>query len=66
MDADLQAGRLRDEIRALENDELGLPQEQKRAPVMGNSVSGKPGTRATRGQKARAARAQKQARAGGR
>ncbi len=61
-----EAGRLRDEIRSLENDELGLPPQQRRAPVMGNATSGKPGTRATRGQKARAARAQKQARGGGR
>jgi len=49
--ADLEfetAGRLRDEIRKLENDELGLPSEPSRAPVRGNSTLGKPGTRQTR------------------
>ncbi|GAA0727157.1 excinuclease ABC subunit UvrB [Sphingomonas japonica] len=49
--ADLEfetAGRLRDEIRSLEADELGLPDHQKRAPVMGRSNEGKPGTRKTR------------------
>src|SRR5690242_1138134 len=43
-----EAGRLRDEIRALEAEELGLPEEQRRAPVMGRSNEGKPGTRKTR------------------
>jgi excinuclease ABC subunit B len=42
------AGRLRDEIRQLENDELGLPPEQQKAPIMGRSNEGKPGTRKTR------------------
>jgi excinuclease ABC subunit B len=49
--ADLEfetAGRLRDEIRRLEADELGLPDGQKRAPVLGHSNEGKPGTRKTR------------------
>jgi excinuclease ABC subunit B len=49
--ADLEfetAARLRDEIRKLENDELGLPDTQKRAPIVGNSTEGKPGTRKTR------------------
>ncbi|TCD06369.1 excinuclease ABC subunit UvrB [Erythrobacteraceae bacterium CFH 75059] len=43
-----EAGRLRDEIRRLENDELGLPDTDKRAPVVGRSNEGKPGTRKTR------------------
>ena len=43
-----EAGRLRDEIRRLENDELGLPDEQKKAPRVGRSNEGKPGTRKTR------------------
>ena len=42
------AGRLRDEIRQLENDELGLPAHEQKAPVMGRSNEGKPGTRKTR------------------
>ena len=52
-----EAGRLRDEIRRLEQEELGLPVEEHRAPVRGNAVSGKPGTRTTRFGKAKAARA---------
>ena len=43
-----EAGRLRDEIRRLEADELGLPDHEKRAPVLGHSTEGKPGTRKTR------------------
>ncbi|GAA4767529.1 hypothetical protein GCM10023219_11510 [Stakelama sediminis] len=43
-----EAGRLRDEIRALENEELGLSDAEKKAPVMGRSNEGKPGTRKTR------------------
>ncbi|WP_086616812.1 excinuclease ABC subunit UvrB [Erythrobacter tepidarius] len=43
-----EAGRLRDEIRRLEADELGLPDSQKRAPLVGRSNEGKPGTRKTR------------------
>jgi excinuclease ABC subunit B len=43
-----EAGRLRDEIRRLENDELGLPQLEKKAPAVGRSNEGKPGTRKTR------------------
>ncbi|WP_242096327.1 excinuclease ABC subunit UvrB [Sphingomonas sp. CROZ-RG-20F-R02-07] len=42
------AGRLRDEIRQLENEELGLPVDQQKAPLMGRSNEGKPGTRKTR------------------
>jgi len=52
-----EAGRLRDEIRKLEADELGLPHEPSRAPVRGNSTLGKPGTRQTRYGKAKQARA---------
>jgi excinuclease ABC subunit B len=40
-----EAGRLRDEIRRLEASELGLPGEALRAPVVGRSNEGKPGTR---------------------
>lgn len=43
-----EAGRLRDEIRSLEQEELGLPPSEQRAPVMGRSNEGKPGTRKTR------------------
>src|SRR3954463_2174827 len=43
-----EAGRLRDEIRRLEADELGLATEQPRVPVLGHSTEGKPGTRKTR------------------
>ena len=40
-----EAARLRDEIRKLEADELGLPHEPSRAPRIGRSNEGKPGTR---------------------
>jgi excinuclease ABC subunit B len=43
-----EAGRLRDEIRKLEQDELGIATEPSRAPVRGNSTMGKPGTRQDR------------------
>ncbi len=43
-----EAGRLRDEIRRLENDELGLPDKAKKAPVVGRSNEGRPGTRKLR------------------
>jgi excinuclease ABC subunit B len=43
-----EAGRLRDEIRRLEADELGLPDEQKKAPLVGRANEGKPGTRKMR------------------
>jgi len=49
--ADLEfetAGRLRDEIRALEASELGLPEGERKAPIVGRSNEGKPGTRKTR------------------
>jgi excinuclease ABC subunit B len=40
-----QAGKLRDEIRRLEADELGLPPDEQVAPRVGRSNEGKPGTR---------------------
>ncbi len=43
-----EAGRLRDEIRSLEAEELGLPHEHRVATPMGRSNEGKPGTRKTR------------------
>jgi excinuclease ABC subunit B len=43
-----EAGRLRDEIRGLEQEELGLPPGEHKAPMMGRSNEGKPGTRKTR------------------
>jgi excinuclease ABC subunit B len=52
-----EAGRLRDEIRKLEAEELGLPFDEQRAPVRGNAVSGRPGTRTTRDGKMKTARA---------
>jgi excinuclease ABC subunit B len=57
--ADLEfetAGRLRDEIRKLEADELGLPPTEHKAPIRGNSTLGKPGTRQTRYGKAKQSR----------
>ncbi len=49
--ADLEfetAGRLRDEIRALEQDELGIPHPQQITAPKGKSTEGRPGTRKTR------------------
>lgn len=43
-----EAGRLRDEIRKLESDELGLPDADKKAPIVGRATEGRPGTRKTR------------------
>jgi excinuclease ABC subunit B len=41
-----EAGRLRDEIRRLEEDDLGIPHDQRVAPrPTGHSSEGKPGTR---------------------
>jgi len=57
-----EAGRLRDEIRKLEADELGLPSEPSRAPVRGNSTLGKPGTRQTRYGKAKQSRMERRSR----
>jgi excinuclease ABC subunit B len=51
-----EAGRLRDEIRRLEADELGISGGDKRAPIVGRSNEGKPGTRKTRYGKMRAKR----------
>ena len=42
-----EAGRLRDEIRKLEADELGLPPSDQVAGMRGNSTLGKAGTRQT-------------------
>jgi excinuclease ABC subunit B len=43
-----EAGRLRDEIRRLEEDDLGIPQPQSMAPrPPGKATQGKPGTRRT-------------------
>jgi len=50
------AGRLRDEIRSLESEELGLPASEHKAPIMGRSNEGKPGTRKTRYGKQKAMR----------
>ena len=60
-----EAGRLRDEIRRLEADELGIPDHEKRAPSVGNSTEGKPGTRKTRFGKQQQIRSSRRARAGG-
>ncbi|MET1755373.1 excinuclease ABC subunit UvrB [Novosphingobium sp. RD2P27] len=43
-----EAGRLRDEIRKLEGEELGLPASEHKAPKVGRSNEGKPGTRKLR------------------
>jgi len=43
-----EAARLRDEIRQLENAELGLPVEQQRAAPKGRAAEGRPGTRKLR------------------
>jgi excinuclease ABC subunit B len=43
-----EAARLRDEIRRLEEDDLGIPHDQRAAPrPLGNATQGKPGTRRT-------------------
>jgi excinuclease ABC subunit B len=43
-----EAGRLRDEIRSLEQDELGIPHPQQITAPKGKSTEGRPGTRKTR------------------
>ena len=43
-----EAGRLRDEIRKLEAEELGLPADQQVAAPRGRAHEGKPGTRKMR------------------
>jgi excinuclease ABC subunit B len=58
-----EAGRLRDEIRRLEADELGIPDHEKKAPLMGRSNEGKPGTRKTRYGKQQQVRMNKRTRA---
>ncbi|AGH49736.1 MULTISPECIES: excinuclease ABC subunit UvrB [Sphingomonas] len=57
-----EAGRLRDEIRRLEQQELGLPVEEHRAPLREHASSGRPGTRTTRYGKAKAARSARRGR----
>jgi len=57
-----EAGRLRDEIRKLEEDELGIPDHQKAAPRVGHSTEGKAGTRKTRFGKQQQVRMNKRAR----
>ena len=42
------AAAIRDQIRRLEMDDLGVPVDQRRAPVQGRSHGGAPGTRTTR------------------
>jgi excinuclease ABC subunit B len=52
--ADLEfetAAAIRDQIRRLEMDELGIPAGQQVAPVKGRSMGGAPGTRTTRFEK---------------
>ena len=64
--ADLEfetAGRLRDEIRKLEQDELGIPEHERKAPVVAHSSAGKPGTRKTRYGNAQKAKTARRARA---
>ncbi|HZF43864.1 MAG TPA: excinuclease ABC subunit UvrB [Sphingomonadaceae bacterium] len=63
--ADLEfetAGRIRDEIRKLEADELGIPEHERKAPVVAHSSAGKPGTRKTRYGNAQKAKTARQAR----
>jgi len=43
-----EAGRIRDEIRKLEAEELGLPHDQQVAAPKGRATEGKPGTRKLR------------------
>ena len=52
--ADLEfetAAAIRDQIRRLEMDELGVPAGERVAPVQGRSMGGAPGTRTTRFEK---------------
>ncbi|MFC7535951.1 excinuclease ABC subunit UvrB [Sphingomonas sp. GCM10030256] len=57
-----EAARLRDEIRKLEEDELGIPDHDRAAPRVGHSTEGKPGTRKTRFGKQQQVRMGKRAR----
>jgi excinuclease ABC subunit B len=43
-----EAGRLRDEIRKLEADELGIPEHERVVQTQGRATEGRPGTRKTR------------------
>ena len=55
--ADLEfetAAAIRDQIRRLEMDELGIPAGERAAPVKGRSMGGAPGTRTTRFEKMKA------------
>ncbi len=56
-----EAGRLRDEIRRLEEGELGIPDHNQTAPRVGHSTEGKPGTRKTRWGKQQQVRAGRRA-----
>ena len=57
------AAAVRDQIRRLEADDLGLPSTgPKVAPVQGRAIGGKPGTRTTRFAKAKAAKSARQGR----
>jgi len=60
LDFEIAAG-IRDQIRRLEQDELGIPVGERKAPVQGRATGGTPGTRTTRFAKAKAARGARQA-----
>jgi excinuclease ABC subunit B len=47
LDFEIAAG-IRDQIRRLEMDELGVPAGERRAPIIGRATEGMPGTRKTR------------------
>jgi excinuclease ABC subunit B len=51
-----EAGRLRDEIRRLEADELGIPEHERVVQTQGRATEGRPGTRKTRYGKSQAIR----------
>jgi len=60
LDFEIAAG-IRDQIRRLEQDDLGIPAGDRKAPVQGRATGGTPGTRTTRFAKAKAARGARQA-----
>ncbi len=60
LDFEIAAG-IRDQIRRLEADDLGIPAGERKAPVQGRATGGTPGTRTTRFAKAKAARGARQA-----
>ncbi len=67
--ADLEfetAAAIRDQIRRLEMDELGVPAGERVAPVQGRSMGGAPGTRTTRFEKMKKKASFGKRRAGGR